>query len=210
MKNTRSFGMGTYYIGIGGVARAGKDSFANSLLNLIKNDGYKVIRSSLAEPLKHDCEDFISTKLGLNVWTDNTEQKAIFREMLVWYGKVKRQQTQGKYWTDLLTKRVEMSVPDICIVPDIRYLQFPEDEVHWIKNQMSGILIHIQRQDVNGDIVPPANMDESINDRLVRENSDFSFTWPTYAPSELSNLESEVKKIYDSVISPKIHAAKNS
>ena len=38
MKNTISFGMGTYYIGIGGVARAGKDSFANSLLNLIKND----------------------------------------------------------------------------------------------------------------------------------------------------------------------------
>lgn len=202
--------MATFYIGIGGVARAGKDSFANSLLSLLKQDGYSAIRSSLAEPLKHDCKDFISSKLGLDVWTDNTQEKAIFREMLVWYGKVKRQQTQGKYWTDLLTKRVETESPEICIVPDVRYLQYPEDEVFWLKEKMKGILIHVQRRDIHGDIIPPANMDESINDKLVRDNADYQLEWPTVGHEDIHLLDLEVKKVYDSFIKPKIHAAKNS
>jgi len=202
--------MGTYYIGIGGVARAGKDSFANLLLNHLKLDGYKAIRSSLAEPLKHDCKEFISTKLGLDVWTDNTQEKAIFREMLVWYGKVKRQQTEGKYWTDLLTKRVETEAPEICIVPDVRYLQYPEDEVHWLREKMGGILVHVQRKDVNGDIVPPANMDEAINDKLVRDHADYQLEWNTVGSEDIYLLDRQVKNVYDTFIKPKIHAAKNS
>jgi hypothetical protein len=130
--------------------------------------------------------------------------------MLVWYGKVKRQQSEGQYWTNLLTKRVEMAAPEICIVPDVRYLQYPEDEVFWLKNKMNGILIHIERKDINGDIVPPANMDESINDKLIKDNADYSVVWPTYAPDDLSSLANEVKKVYHEFIEKKIYAAKNS
>jgi hypothetical protein len=202
--------MSIFYVGISGVARSGKDSFANILLEILKEKKFNAIKSSLAEPLKHDCKDFIASKLDLDVWTDKTEEKAIFREMLVWYGKVKRQQSEGKYWTDLLTKRIEIQSPDICIVPDVRYLQYPEDEVFWLKEKMKGILIHIERKDINGDIVPPANMDESINDKLVKDNADYSVTWPTYAPEELSGLANDVKKVYHEFIEQKIYAAKNS
>jgi hypothetical protein len=202
--------MSIFYIGIGGVARSGKDSFANNLLDILKENNFNAIKSSLAEPLKHDCKEFISSKLGLDVWTDKTEEKAIFREMLVWYGKVKRQQSEGQYWTNLLTKRVEIAAPEICIVPDVRYLQYPEDEVFWLKNKMNGILIHIERKDINGDIVPPANMDESINDKLIKDNADYSVVWPTYAPDDLSSLANEVKKVYHEFIEKKIYAAKNS
>lgn len=202
--------MSIFYVGISGVARSGKDSFANTLLEILKEKKFNAIKSSLAEPLKHDCKDFIASKLDLDVWTDKTEEKAIFREMLVWYGKVKRQQSEGKYWTDLLTKRVEIESPDICVVPDVRYLQYPEDEVFWLKEKMKGILIHIERKDINGDIVPPANMDESINDKLVKDNADYSITWPTYAPEDLSSLANEVKKVYHEFIEQKIYAAKNS
>jgi hypothetical protein len=202
--------MSIFYIGIGGVARSGKDSFANNLLDILKENKFNAIKSSLAEPLKHDCKEFISSKLGLDVWTDKTEEKAIFREMLVWYGKVKRQQSEGQYWTNLLTKRVEIEAPEICIVPDVRYLQYPEDEVFWLKNKMNGILIHIERKDINGDIVPPANMDESINDKLIKDNADYSVVWPTYAPDDLSSLANEVKKVYHEFIEKNIYAAKNS
>jgi hypothetical protein len=202
--------MSIFYIGIGGVARSGKDSFANNLLEILKENNFKVIKSSLAEPLKHDCKEFISSKLNLDVWTDKTEEKAIFREMLVWYGKVKRQQSEGQYWTNLLTKRVEIESPEICIVPDVRYLQYPEDEVFWLKEKMKGILIHIERKDINGDIVPPANMDESINDKLIKDSADYSFNWPTYAPEDLSGLANDVKKVYHQFIEQKIYAAKNS
>jgi hypothetical protein len=130
--------------------------------------------------------------------------------MLVWYGKVKRQQSEGQYWTNLLTKRVEIAAPEICIVTDVRYLQYPEDEVFWLKNKMNGILIHIERKDINGDIVPPANMDESINDKLIKDNADYSVVWPTYAPDDLSSLANEVKKVYHEFIEKNIYAAKNS
>ena len=55
--------MNTFYIGVSGVARAGKDSFSNMLLQLIKNDGLNAKRLSLATPLKNDCKHFISEKL---------------------------------------------------------------------------------------------------------------------------------------------------
>jgi hypothetical protein len=202
--------MNTFYIGVSGVARAGKDSFANILLDLIRAEGFNVKRLSLATPLKNDCKHFISEKLGLDVWTDNTEEKSIFRELLVWYGKVKRQQTQGKYWTSLLEHEVEICPPEVCIISDIRYQQYEEDEVHWLKDKMKGILIHIERTDLEGKIVPPANMDETINDSIVQDHADFNLSWPTVGSDELNKLDDFVKMVYNSVIREKLHAAKNS
>jgi hypothetical protein len=75
---------------------------------------------------------------------------------------------------------------------------------------MKGILIHIERKDINGDIVPPANMDESINDKLIKDSADYSVIWPTYAPEDLSDLANDVKKVYHEFIEQKIYAAKNS
>ena len=202
--------MNTFYIGVSGVARAGKDSFSDMLLDLIKAQGFNAKRLSLATPLKNDCKHFISDKLGLDVWTNNTEEKSIFRELLVWYGKVKRQQTHGKYWTSLLEHEVEIDPPEVCIISDIRYQQFEEDEVHWLKNKMNGVLIHIERTDIEGKVIPPANMDETINDSIVREHADFRVSWPTVGTQDLYKLDTYAKNAYDSVIREKLYAAKNS
>ena len=202
--------MKTFYIGVSGVARAGKDSFSDLLLNLIKSEGFNAKRYALAEPLKNDCKEFIREKLGLNVWTDNSEEKSIFREMLVWYGKVKRQQTQGKYWTSLLEKQVEIESPEVCIISDIRYQQYEEDEVFWLKNKKNGVLVHVERTDSEGKLIPPANMDETINDSIVKDNAHFMLNWPTVSPDSISKLEDFVKMVYNSVIREKLYAAKNS
>jgi hypothetical protein len=202
--------MNTFYIGVSGVARAGKDSFCNYLFDLIKNDGFNAKRLALAEPLKNDCKQFIHDKLGLNVWTDNSEEKAIFRELLVWYGKVKRQQTQGKYWTSLLEETAQQLKPEVCIISDIRYQQYEEDEVNWLKIKKKGILIHVERTDIEGKVVPPANMDETINDSIVKENADYKLSWPTVGAEDLYILDRYVKTVYNSVIREKLYAAKNS
>jgi hypothetical protein len=202
--------MKTFYIGVSGVARAGKDSFSDALATIIKNEGFRVKRYALAEPLKNDCKEFISEKLGLDVWTNNTEEKSIFREMLVWYGKVKRQQTEGKYWTSLLEKQVEMESPEVCIVSDIRYQQYKEDEVFWIKNKMNGVLVHVERTDENNQIIPPANMDETINDSIVKEHANFNLNWPTVGTEDIYTLDRFAKMVYNSVIREKLYAAKNS
>jgi hypothetical protein len=198
--------MSVLYIGIAGVARSGKDSLAFEIENLIKSyKGNKIYRTSLAQPLKEDCKDFISQYLDLNVFTDSNEEKAIFREFLVWYGKVKRQQTEGKYWTNLLDERVEKFQPDVCIVPDIRYQQYEQDEVSWLKAKPNNILIHLQRVAINGEIVPPANMDETINDSIIQNSADYKILWPTFTDeNKEENMREFAEKAFNAVIKDKI------
>ena len=198
--------MSVLYIGIAGVARSGKDSLALEIESLIQSYKTKIIyKTSLAQPLKEDCKDFIQQYLGLNVFTDKNEEKAIFREFLVWYGKVKRQQTEGKYWTNLLDKRVEDLKPDVCIVPDIRYLQYKEDEVVWLKSKPNNVLIHLQRIAINGEIVPPANMDESINDSIIQNSADYKIVWPTFIDdNKQENMKEFAQQAFNAVIKEKI------
>lgn len=204
--------MSILYVGISGVARAGKDTFAAALEGIIKEEAkYSVQRLALAQPLKADCANFIREKLGMDVFTNDTEEKAIFRELLVWYGKVKRQQTEGTYWTSLLQKKAEENPTDIVIVSDIRYQQYEWDETAWLQKKMRGLLIHVERTDINGDIIPPANMDESINDGIVKALSDYQVEWPTYPMGEFipTDIILGVNEIYQTVIKPKIHAEIN-
>jgi hypothetical protein len=204
--------MSVLYIGIAGVSRSGKDSLALHIENKIRSYCDKAIyKTSLAQPLKEDCKDFIQQYLGLDVFSDKTEEKSVFREFLVWYGKVKRQQTQGKHWTNLLDERVKLIRPDICIVPDVRYQQYEGDEVYWLKERHKGILIHLQRIAMNGEPVPPANMDETINDSIIQNSADYKIVWPTFTDN---NKEEHMKefahKAFEAVIKEKIHHVINS
>jgi len=198
--------MSVLYIGIAGVARSGKDSLALEIENLIRSyKGKTIYKTSLAKPLKEDCKDFIKQYLGLDVFTDKNEEKAIFREFLVWYGKVKRQQTEGKYWTNLLDERVQTFQPDICIVPDIRYQQYEQDEVSWLKSKSQNVLIHLQRIAINGEIVPPANMDESINDSIIQNSADYKISWPTFIDdNKQENMKEFAQQAFNAVIKEKI------
>lgn len=198
--------MSVLYIGIAGVARSGKDSLALEIENLIRaSKGKTIYKTSLAQPLKEDCKDFIKQYLGLNVFTDNNEEKATFREFLVWYGKVKRQQTEGKYWTNLLDQRVEQFRPDVCIIPDVRYQQYEGDEVSWLKAKENNILIHLQRIAINGEIVPPANMDESINDSIIQNSADYKIIWPTFTDeNRQENMREFAEKAFNTVIKDKL------
>jgi hypothetical protein len=198
--------MSVLYIGIAGVARSGKDSLALEIENLIRSyKGKTIYKTSLAQPLKEDCKDFIHQYLGLDVFTDKNEEKAIFREFLVWYGKVKRQQTEGKYWTNLLDERVQKFQPDVCIIPDVRYQQYDEDEVSWLKAKPNNVLIHLQRIAINGEIVPPANMDESINDSIIQNSADYKILWPTFTDeNKQENMREFAEKAFNSVIKDKI------
>jgi ABC-type oligopeptide transport system ATPase subunit len=198
--------MSVLYIGIAGVSRSGKDSLALEIENLIRSYRGKIIyRTSLAQPLKEDCKDFIKQYLHLDVFTDKTEEKSTFREFLVWYGKVKRQQTEGKYWTDLLDERVQKFQPDVCIVPDVRYQQYEQDEVSWLKSKPNSLLIHLQRVAMNGEVVQPANMDESINDSIIQNSADYKIVWPTFCDENKEECMREIaQQAFNAVIKEKI------
>ena len=185
------------YIGISGVARSGKNLFCEiSKKILTEKYGLKCSSYALADSLKSDCADFIKDKLGMNVFTENTDEKKIFRDMLVWYGCVKRKQSEGRYWTEMLQAQMEKDTSDVIFVTDIRYNFYPKDEVYWIKNDLEGCLIHVSkytygfptegrriRKDVPKVWTEPANEHERENDPKVKAAANYRVEWEQVEPN---------------------------
>ena len=169
------------YIGVSGVARSGKNLFCDIAIKQLSQKGVKAKQYALAYYLKKDCEEFIKTKLGLDVFTEKTDDKTIFREMLVWYGGVKRKQTEGAYWTSMLQKDIDADDNEVIFVSDIRYDQYPKDEVYWIKEVLGGYLVHVSKYTYNDwderIFTEPPNEHEKLNDPLVKLKSDYLLQW---------------------------------
>lgn len=173
-------------IGLSGVGRSGKDTFASILEIKLQQAGYSVKKVSFAGPLKKDCEEFVRKNLNMNVFTQDTAEKTLIRPLLVWYGDAQRKRTNGKYWTDLASKEIENSNYDYYIVTDVRYDYYPVDELQWLKDNWKGKLCHISKYTMfrnpfppdNRVFVEPANDHEAVNDPKIKKAADFVVEWP--------------------------------
>jgi hypothetical protein len=181
------------YIGISGVARSGKNLLANLIHRQLKASfNLNSIQFSLANQLKRDCQAFVSEKLSIDIFTENTEQKKMFRDMLTWYADIKRKQTYGRYWTEKLDQTISstnLNDIDVVIITDIRFNEYEKDELYWLKEEKKGILIHVNKYwydyEKNSDshcvfkkiFMEPANKYEIENNPKVKEHSDFIIDW---------------------------------
>lgn len=167
--------------GIAGVAKAGKDTLALALIKEAEKEGLLATKVSLAEPLKDDINPFLIEKLGIDIWNCSPEEKEFVRPLLVAYGRAQREKTNGTYWTGLLSKRMKelkRDGYDLVIVPDIRYDEYPEDEVFWIKEN-GDALIHVSRLDEGGNKILPPNEDERLNDPKMIAAASNLIQWKT-------------------------------
>lgn len=196
--------MSIYYIGIGGVARSGKDSLARALRDTLgkKHPTLKVEIVSLSGPLKLVCKDFIKENLGLDVFSNKSEDKSIFRDMLVWFGKVKRIQSGGLYWTSLLDQSLLQKNINVCIIPDIRYQEYENDEIFWLKNKENNSFIHIKRKINESSYQEPANNDEASNDPIIRRYADVQLTLNHF--SDLNDFKQVAEEIYEQKLQIKL------
>jgi hypothetical protein len=74
----------------------------------------------------------------------------------------------------------ELARDKINIITDVRFKEYEKDEVHWIKNEINGVLIHLSRyEEINGKRLyfPPANEEERVNDTRVKQEADFILNW---------------------------------
>jgi hypothetical protein len=167
-------------IGLSGIAGAGKDLFCKLLLKQIKGT-----RIALADPLKEEVRGFILEKYGIDILNCTLEEKNRVRDFLVFYGGIKRYESKGTYWTDKAQKKV-----DACkctpVVTDIRYAEYQNDEIHWIKYVNQGVLVHIRKYceietlgtHTKRVYFDPPNEDEKRNDPKLIEKADYSIEWP--------------------------------
>jgi len=178
-------------IGISGYARSGKDLFTSVAQKILKEHNIKSEKFALAYELKNDLKSLIKNKVGIDVFTDDTQEKSIIRPLLVAYGDVMRKTSEGKYWTGKIENRIANSKANVVFITDIRYDVYPEDECTWLQNKQCGKLIHItkfkqgpvptgKRFSKNKivkiyDAAP--NDHELLNNPKVKAKADCAFEW---------------------------------
>ena len=180
-----------FVVGVSGVARSGKNLFCDMVIEELSKQGYIGKQFALADALKKDCQEFLETKCDLDVYSDDTQQKSLFREYLVWYGDLRRKQTNGRHWIETMDKTINQSKCDVALVSDVRYAHYKNDELGWVLFDHEGLLVHLRRyertstavMDERGNLkmeyIQPPNEHERINDPKLREGAHFRLNWPT-------------------------------
>ena len=197
-----------FVVGVSGVARSGKNLFCDLIIEELAKQGYSAKQFALANALKRDCEQFLETYCELDVHTDNTHNKSLFREFLVWYGDLRRKQTGGRHWIKKMDEQIARYTGDVALISDVRYAHYTNDELGWVVYEHEGLLVHLRRYersstaviDAEGNVqmnyVQPPNEHERINDPKLREAAHFKLNWPTVEDPrkslEIMNIVNEV------------------
>lgn len=183
-------------IGICGVAGSGKDTFFELLNRNLPN----VRRFALADSLKAELNPFFKKSYGVDIFTCDRAMKENLRPILVAHGKMRRLVSNGRHWVEILRKKIESHLEnhpnDTIVVTDVRYDFYNKDEIFWLKDEMGGQLVHVERTEKNGKIVLPANKDEEENDPKLIAKANFKVKWPTVLNIKNNLPELEYLDIY--------------
>ena len=189
-------------IGIAGAARAGKDTLCRALVRQLKEHKIDAVRKSIAgDAVKTDLKKLLMEKFSLDSFTENSELKEFMRPLLVEYGKMQRNKTKGRYFVDGFIPEPNV----VNILPDIRYVEYPEDEVYWLKNEVKGLLIFIKRKGIQD-----ANDTEKVNNKIISNMADYILEWGSLNendPKDLFHIDNFAKLIVDQYYIPMVYSA---
>lgn len=183
--NTKFFGLCSY-------ATAGKDYFFSLLQEKLGED--KVFRFSFAKSLKEELYPIVKDKFNLDVFNCSIEEKKIIRPLFVSWAAIHRFQTNGKYYINKLSEQLTKELitgkyqNKIICFTDLRFYEWPYDEVHWIKD-LYGKIVHIDKYIVKKDeyssgysnvkvFIEPPNKEEEVNCKKIKEIADYKIEWP--------------------------------
>jgi hypothetical protein len=195
-------------LALSGVATAGKDTFCRLLIREFASRGIVAKRFALADELKKKTAPFISELCSFDIFNCTAEQKELVRDLMVAVGKIKRAVSQGQYWTSLVSKQIQKAAneadqPFVPVITDVRFDEYENDEVSWVKSQ-GGLLVHISRFDCDGNLVPPANQSEELNNPKVISAADIRIVAQNVNTDErmnLAELSPQVNRIVDYYLS---------
>ena len=163
---------GHIVVAIAGYARTGKDTIADAIFNLSENRNpeYCVLITKFADALKQSVQEALE-EVGLEVdaFTENTEEKAKIRPLLVAYGEYARSRNPNVWVDQVIENLVDWTneAPtglSLTLIPDMRYAnEYDKLEAECKKHGWKFVPIYISRMGFG-----PANAEEarSINEML--------------------------------------------
>lgn len=158
---------------ITGFARSGKDTMGDVLHKYLSLNSLHPKKYSFAAPLKKMCEKQVKDNYGLSVYSENTEDKSKFRQLLVDTAKMYRDNTKGEYFhkiiqTDILfdwNEEHNFSKSFIPIITDLRFAEFHQHGTEEINFAVkAGIIIDVIQNGINAP-----NDTEKFNMDLIRK-----------------------------------------
>lgn len=180
-------------IGVAGVAGAGKDLFVETCRNELERRDKTAGSLAIANLLKSETRDWCEKHYGVDPVFCTREGKERIREFLVFHGTMKRKESNGRHWIDLANDVLKdaKQVYDYVFVSDVRYNDFEKDEVHWIKQEHKGVLVHVSQYEMcevldkcrwpktktDKVFLPPANKEEERNDPSLKAEADYILEW---------------------------------
>ena len=177
-------------IGISGAARSGKDTLCRGLIREFEKLNIPATRKSIAgDTVKTDLQKILFEKIEFDSFTEDNKEKETIRPLLVEYGKLMRQKTNGRYFIE----KFQLEESFINIIPDIRYAEYPKDELFWLKKEMKGLCIFIEREEIFD-----ANETEKINNKLIKEIADYHLKWGRL--NEKSEYERKIIDYHSKII----------
>jgi hypothetical protein len=216
-------------IGLSGLAGAGKDLFYDLCSEELKKRSHIACSLALASELKKECMPTIKTMFNIDPTSCSREEKDKIRNYLVFFGHFRRKETKGQYWMVKANNKIKSLkrnctinnvINPICFITDVRYDEYPSDEVSWVQNHHSGLLVHLRKRQITiselgkrKDLYEEAiNTHERENDPKIRRKADVCIEWPNCRnDKELIKkyLKPVVMKFIDQHITPKEYAQKN-
>jgi hypothetical protein len=183
----------TMVVGVSGVAGAGKDLFVQACKDELKRRGKTAGSLAIANPLKLETRGWCLQHYGVDPLLCSREDKEKIREFLVFHGTAKRKSSNGRHWIDLTNNAVKdaQQTYDYVFISDVRYHDYPEDEVHWVKEELEGCLVHVSQYEIKEVtskrewpktaeekvFKKPANKEEERNDPKLRAEADYRVSW---------------------------------
>lgn len=165
-----------FIIGIGGVARSGKDTLARVFAKILQQRGYNVVIDSFAKPLRDDSDDFLYENFGISAFTTDNKEKEIIRPFLVGFAECHRKQTKGGFFWRKMAERIEpLASGTIILIPDLRFAEYQEDEIDFVNR--NGWSFHLSLFNERGGKTGPANRTEAVNDTLLKKKCIEKLEW---------------------------------
>ena len=193
-------------IGVGGLARAGKNTFVEIAKNILTKNNYRVIELAFANKLKNEVQEMLRKNgFGLDVLNLSADEKERVRPLFVFWGCQRRFESDGGlYWVNEVDQQIQELIHDtqsagestdrmvvlvdrmVVLVSDVR---FP-NEATWVHKKWGGSVVHLKKwkwEDVRDGLGggeetikvydSAPNEEEAKQDPIVEAMSDVKTEW---------------------------------